>query len=145
MKTTTPGKHVRTGLLSIAVATSLILIAIIVLFQFDNRVVQSSPPNLPARKLVGEITRINDNGRDWILDEDGKKIPGSAYGIADAGSSITVDGQTLKTSCGSCGVDDSFSVSIDGFKLGDRVVVMYAHDSRGVKTLNCNTCGITKY
>ena len=108
----------------------------------DSRISQS--PDLPTKELRGKVTRINLNGRDFIIDENGDKAPGPGYGIADTGDFITVNGQSFSTSSGNSSIEDSFYIDIKSINLGDEVIVNYAINESGNKTLSCRNCSIEK-
>ena len=110
-----------------------------------NKAASSHMSQFPdVQTLTGKITGINNNGRDYVIDENGHKVPGPSYGIADAGDSITVDGQTFSTSNGNGAVKDNYYIDIKSINLGDVVTVNYAMTDSGGKTLNCEHCSISK-
>ena len=110
----------------------------------ENVSQMTKSPDLPTKTLIGKVTRKNLNGRDFMINENGEKVPGPSYGIADTGDSISVDGQSFSTSCGSCSIADSFYKDIKSINLGDEVIVNYVVNESGYKTLNCRSCSIEK-
>lgn len=99
-------------------------------------------PDLPVESLVGKVTRINRNGLDYIIDEHGHKAAGPEYGLTDGGDLIVVDGQTFITSNGNSAVEDSLYINIKSIHLGDEVIVNYAVNESGGKTLDCRDCSV---
>jgi hypothetical protein len=63
----------------------------------------------------------------------------------DGGSTITIDGNTsFITSTGNVLQNTSYSVDVSSIAVGDTVVVKYAQDANGYRTLGCKGCSVTK-
>ena len=133
-------------LMFIAAAGVFLSIALLVIFELTQRTNTNStsdPTVLPISKIEGKVTRINSDGRDYVLDENGSKVRGPAYGITDTGASISVDDQTIQTS--SAGPTKyPYHVDVSHIDLGDYVTVTYTTTNSGFKSLDCKQCSILK-
>lgn len=92
----------------------------------------SQSPDLPTKMMIGTVIRKNLNGLDYVTDHTKLMAPGPSYGITHAENSISVDGEYFSPS------------NIRFIGLGDEVIVTYAIDESGEKTLRCRNCSVVR-
>ncbi len=137
----------------IVMGVSMLILALLVLITtatFVTLSVVNEPtswreraPDLPMQETTGKVTRINKNSQDYILNENGKKVPGPLYGVADVGDAIYVDGSLFQTSSGGSGDKRRFYIDIKSIELGETVTVNFGVTETGEKTLNCKRCAVS--
>lgn len=98
----------------------------------ENVSQNSHSPDLPTQVLIGTVIRKNLDGLDYITDHTKEIAIGPSYGIAHSGDFISVDGEYFSPP------------NIRSIGLGDEVIVTYAIDESGKKTLHCRSCSIVK-
>jgi hypothetical protein len=63
----------------------------------------------------------------------------------DGGSTITIDFKhSFVTATGLVAPGNAYSKDVSKVKVGDSVIVHYTTDSQGYKSLNCNSCGVSR-
>jgi len=78
------------------------------------------------------------------LDTNGKIVPIDQVSC-DGGSTITLDHKnTFITATGYVRPEYAYKKDVSSIKVGDKVLVRYMTDSQGNKSLNCESCGVTK-